>query len=41
MQPERITIGTSVRGREHYRIVERRGMVGMVADHYGEMGTWS
>jgi hypothetical protein len=35
MEPERITIGTTVRVREHHRIAERRGMVGRVADHYG------
>ena len=38
MEPERITIGTTVRVREHHRIAERRGMVGRVADHYGGDG---
>jgi hypothetical protein len=34
MEPERVHIGTTVRVREHHRIAERRGMVGVVADHY-------
>jgi hypothetical protein len=34
MEPERITIGTTVRVREHHRIAERRDMVGRIADHY-------
>jgi hypothetical protein len=38
MEPERITIGTTVRVREHHRIAERRSMVGRVADHYGGDG---
>ena len=38
MEPERITVGTSVRVREHHRIADRSGMVGRVADHYGEAG---
>jgi hypothetical protein len=38
MEPERITIGTSVRVRERYRIAERRGMVGRVANRYGGDG---
>jgi hypothetical protein len=38
MKPERIQVGTTVRVREHYRIVERRGMVGRIADHYGGDG---
>jgi hypothetical protein len=38
MEPERITIGTTVRVREHHRIDERRGMVGRVTDHYGQDG---
>jgi hypothetical protein len=38
MEPERITISTTVRVREHHRIAERRGMVGRVADHYGGDG---
>jgi hypothetical protein len=38
MEPERITIGTTVRVREHHRIAERRGMVGRVVDRYGGDG---
>ena len=38
MEPERITIGTTVRVREHHRIAERRGMVGRITDHYGREG---
>jgi hypothetical protein len=40
MKPERVRIGTTVRVREQLRIAERRGMVGRIADYYGEMGTW-
>jgi hypothetical protein len=35
MEPESITIGTTVRVREHHRIAERRGMVGRIVEHYG------
>ena len=35
MKPETIRVGRTVRVREHYRIAERRGMVGRIADHYG------
>ena len=35
MEPEGITMGTRVRVREHHRIAERRGMVGMVVGCYG------
>ena len=38
MKPETITIGTPVRVREHYRIADRRGMVGRIVEHYGEDG---
>jgi hypothetical protein len=38
MEPERVHIGTPVRVREHHRIAERRGMVGVVADHYRGVG---
>jgi hypothetical protein len=38
MKPERISIGATVRVRDHHRIAERRGMVGRVADHYGGNG---
>jgi hypothetical protein len=38
MEPEGITMGTMVRVREHHRIAERRGMVGMVVDRYGGDG---
>jgi hypothetical protein len=39
MEPERITIGTTVRVREHSsRIAERRGMVGRIVEHYGADG---
>jgi hypothetical protein len=38
MKPERITIGTTVIVQEHYRIAERRGMVGRVVDNYGRDG---
>ena len=38
MEPEQVLIGTTVRVREHYRIAERRGMVGRIADHYGGDG---
>jgi hypothetical protein len=38
MKPERIQVGTTVRVGEHYRIADRRGMVGRIADHYGEDG---
>jgi hypothetical protein len=38
MKPERVHVGTTVRVREHHRIVERRGMVGRIADHYGGDG---
>jgi hypothetical protein len=38
MKPERISIGTTVRVREHHRIAERRGMVGRIADCYGAEG---
>ena len=30
MKPESISIGTTVRVREHHRIAERRGMVGSI-----------
>ena len=39
MKPEQVHIGTTVRVREHHRIVDRRGMVGRIADHYGETDT--
>jgi hypothetical protein len=35
MKPESISIGTTVRVREHHRIAERRGMVGRIVEHYG------
>ena len=38
MKSESISIGTSVRVREHHRIAERRGMVGRIVDHYGGDG---
>jgi hypothetical protein len=38
MKPERIQVGTTVRVGEHYRIADRRGMVGRIADHYGGDG---
>jgi hypothetical protein len=38
MKPEKVHIGTTVRVRERYRIAERRGMVGRIADHYGGDG---
>jgi hypothetical protein len=40
MKKEEVHIGSTVRVRERHRIAERRGMVGRVADHYGEMVTW-
>jgi hypothetical protein len=40
MKPQTIHVGTTVRVREHYSIAERRGMVGTIVGHYGEMGTW-
>ena len=38
MKPKEVHIGTTVRVREHYRVAERRGMVGRIADHYGGDG---
>jgi hypothetical protein len=38
MKPQRISIGTTVRVPEHHWIAARRGMVGMVADHYRQDG---
>jgi hypothetical protein len=38
MKPERFSIDTTVRVREHHRIAERRGMVGTIVDHYGGEG---
>jgi hypothetical protein len=38
MKPEEVHIGMKVRVREHYRIAERRGMVGRIADRYGGDG---
>jgi hypothetical protein len=38
MKEESISIGTPVRVCEHHRIAERRGMVGSIADHYGQDG---
>jgi hypothetical protein len=38
MEPERITIGATVRAREHHRIAELSGMVGRIVEHYGEDG---
>jgi hypothetical protein len=38
MKPEEVHIGMTVRVREHYRIAERRGMVGRIADRYGGDG---
>jgi hypothetical protein len=38
MEPERITMDTMVRVREHHRIAERRGMVGRIVEHYGGDG---
>jgi hypothetical protein len=35
MEPEQVHIGTTVRVREHYRIAERRGMVGKIVSRYG------
>ena len=35
MKPGSISIGTTVRVREHHRIAERRGMVGTIVEHYG------
>jgi hypothetical protein len=40
MKSEKVHIGTTVRVRDRHRIAERRGMVGRIAAHYGEMGTW-
>lgn len=40
MKPEKVHAGARARVREHHRIAERRGTVGRIADHYGEMGTW-
>jgi hypothetical protein len=35
VKPDRVSIGTTVRVREHHRIAERRGMAGRIADCYG------
>jgi hypothetical protein len=35
MKSEETRIGAMVRVREHYRIAERRGMVGSIVDRYG------
>ncbi len=35
MKSEEVRIGTMVRVREHYRIAERRGMVGRIVNRYG------
>jgi hypothetical protein len=35
MKFEEVRIGVMVRVREHYRIAERRGMVGSIVDRYG------
>jgi hypothetical protein len=38
MVPDNVHIGATVRVREHHRIVERRGMVGRIANRYGGDG---
>jgi hypothetical protein len=38
MKPQRFSIDTTVRVREHHRIAERRGMVGTIVGHYGGDG---
>jgi hypothetical protein len=38
MKPESISIGKTVRVREHHRIAERRSMVGTIVDHFGGDG---
>jgi hypothetical protein len=35
MKFEEVRIGAMVRVRKHYRIAERRGMVGSIVDRYG------
>ena len=35
MKSEEVRIGAMVRVREHYRIAERRGMVGRIVNRYG------
>ena len=35
MKSEEVRIGAMVRVREHYRIAERRGMVGRIVQRYG------
>ncbi len=35
MKSEEVRIGAMVRVREHYRIAERRGMVGRIVERYG------
>ena len=38
MKPERVQVGATVRVRERHRIAERRGMVGRIANQYGQDG---
>jgi hypothetical protein len=35
MKSEEVRIGVTVRVREHYRIAERRGLVGRIVNRYG------
>ncbi len=35
MKSEEVRVGAMVRVREHYRIAERRGLVGRIVDRYG------